>query len=94
MPWKSLRAAAAGDLDFATARTAVLRLVVRGQDLELVDGVHVQRDVLGAVRSGVDVGGAVNRQVVLVRPSAVDADVAEAAGTGNLEVARCSRRRG
>ncbi len=74
MPWNSLVAALGHDLDVAASRTAVLGLIVRGQNLELSDVVQGQRDVLRAVRSGVDIGRAVDRQVVLIGARAVDVE--------------------
>src|SRR5262245_8279703 len=80
-------AAALGhDLNVAARRAAVFGLIIRGQNLELRDVVEHQRDVLRAVRSGVDVGRAVNRQVVLVGAGAVDIEVGEAARTRRLRV--------
>src|SRR5262245_35009248 len=79
------RAALGHDLDRAAARTAILGLKVRGQQLELRDVVERERDVLRAVRPGVNVGGAVNRQVIFAHSGSVNVYVAEPAGAGSGE---------
>src|SRR5437867_344907 len=79
--------AARHDLDVATRRPSIFRLIVRGQYLELGNCVHVQHDVLRAVRPGVDVRRAVDREVVLVGAGPVYVNVAEAPRSGDREIA-------
>src|SRR5262249_43226629 len=80
-----IRAALGHNLNCAAARTTILGLVVRGQQLELGDVVERERDVLRAVRSGVHIGGAVNRQVVFAHSRSVDVYIAETAWAGSGE---------
>ena len=82
-----LRAALGDDLQLAADGAPVLGLVGVGQDLELGDGVDVRRRHVAAVVAGVDVGDAVDRDVVRVRPLAVHG---EAARPSRAPCCRCS----
>ena len=76
-PVEVLRAALRDHLQLAANGATVLRLVGVGQDLELGDGIDVRRRHVAAVITGVDVGDAVDRDVVRVRPLAVHGEVAD-----------------
>ncbi len=76
---EALRAALGDDLELTTDGAPVLRLVGVGQDLELGNGVDVGRRHVAAVIAGVDVGDTVDRDVVRVRPLAVDGETADRA---------------
>src|SRR5260370_37066486 len=85
---KFLTAAASGDLYFSAARPAILCLVVGRKHFEFGYGVNVKGDMLGAVRSRIDVCRSIDRQIVLPGAVAVDIEAAEAAGPGHLPVNR------
>ena len=72
-----LRAALGDDLHLTADRAAVLGLVGVREDLELRDGVDIERRHVAAVVAGVDVGDAVDRHVVRVRALPVHGEAAD-----------------
>src|SRR5262245_52120463 len=90
---KLVAAAARGDLYFSAARPAILGLVIRREHFEFGYGIDIERDVLGAVRAGIDIRRSVDCQIVLAAAIAVDIETAETAGPGHLPVDRAHRTR-
>ena len=60
------------DCNLTAGSLAELRLVVGGQDLDLLNGVGVDGYVCAPIVSGIHVGRAVNGEFVLIGPCAVD----------------------
>ena len=58
-----LASALGHDADDAVGIAAVLRLVVAREDAHFGDGIHVRLEVRSPIRTGVQVGNAIHREV-------------------------------
>src|SRR5262245_47743835 len=77
-----VRARARGERDETSAGTAILSLIIRGENLDLFERVRIDRDQSARVVAQIVVGHAVNRVLVLGVARAVNGEAAGNVGDG------------
>src|SRR5262245_11703238 len=74
------------DYQLATGGIAVFGLIVGGKDFDFGDCVRIDCDVQRAIIAGIDIGRAVNGELVLIAAGSIDIECIQAATVRDLPV--------
>src|SRR3982074_2512076 len=76
------------DCDLSAGGFAELGLIVRSKNFHFLDGIGVDGNVSASVVAGVDVGSAINGELVLIGARAVDVEGSDSSSARSVTIKR------